>query len=82
MKKGSWKEMKLDNLRFFYGKLAAAWEGEDDDRGLFSNTYKMIIAAIESLPENPDNYVRCAMNHAISADTKTMNSIAARFTGR
>ena len=34
MKKGSWKEMKLDNLRFFYGKLAAAWEGEDDDRGL------------------------------------------------
>ena len=81
MKKISWKEHKLSNLRFFYGKLAAAWEHEEDDRVLFSNTYKMIVAAVESLPENPDNYVRCAMNHAISADMKTMDDIAARFAG-
>lgn len=82
MKKVSWKEAKLAHLRFFYGRLAVAWEGESDDRGLFSNTYKMIVNAVSSLPENPGNYVRCAMNHAISADLEMMDRIAVRFSCR
>ena len=80
--KKSWKERKLIVLRFHYEKLAAAWDNEGDDRRLFCNLYKMIVHAVESLPDNPDNYVCCAMNNLIRDDRKTLDEIAARFAGR
>lgn len=81
--KESWKQRHLHHLKFFYGKLAEKWKDiTTDDRLVFVNTYRMMIDALESLPEEPVNYVCVAMNKKLRQDRKTLDSIAAVFQGR
>lgn len=79
----TWKERKLDNITFFYGDLAKKYDnGYGDDRQVFVNLYNMIIEALESLPDEPNNYICCAVNHSISDDRKTMDRISNYFENR
>ena len=82
MKNVSWKERKLDYLCFKYEEVAGKWENEHDDRIIVHNMFNMMIRAIKSLPDNPDNLVCVAMNNKISEYMKTMDDIMARFAGR
>lgn len=79
----TWKDIKLSFLKGKYQKHADKWQNiKSDDRGVFCNIYNMIIKAIESLPDEPDNYVAVAMNHEINHDRETMDEILAYFTGK
>lgn len=79
----TWKERKLDNIKFFYGDLAEKYDnGYGDDRQVFVNLYNMIIEAIESLPDEPNNYICCAVNHSIHDDCKIMDRISNYFENR
>ena len=43
------------------------------------NIYDRLIEAIESLPEEPNLYVKVAMNHEMNKDIDTMEEIIKRF---
>lgn len=79
MKELSWKESKIKFLKMHYEKYLAEFTGWIDDRQIYCNTYKMIMRAVESLPDEPDNYIRVAMNHAINKDLQMMDSIILHF---
>ena len=78
MENKTWKSEKLDFLKFRYEKKAEEWKERHDDRRLFSNTYYLIITAIETLPEEPNNYVCVAMNAMIKKDREILDSIMKR----
>lgn len=82
MKKQTYKEQKLDYMKWLYQKKAIAWMNEHDDRKIYSNIYFMIVEAIQSLPDEPDNYVAVAMNKAIREDMELLDRIAAKFQDR
>jgi len=73
------QNQKIDYLQLFYGKDAKKWENENDDRRLFSNMYYQIIQALESLEDNDNVYISCAMNVSISRDEKVLSKIQRRF---
>ena len=79
MKNKNWKSVKLDCLKFLYEKKAEEWKECHDDRRLFSNMYYQIITGVETLPENPNNYVRVAMNAMIQKNREELDSIMERF---
>lgn len=82
MKKRTWRDRKIDFLKMFFEKDAKRWENKTDDRKLFSNMYYMIVNAVMSLPEEPNNFVCCAMNEAINEEIQTMQKIQKVFEGR
>lgn len=71
----SWKERERDYFSFMYGDLAEDWKVEKDDRKLFSNTYFMIMEAINSLDDDPNPYVKVAMNRMLEADKCMLDRI-------
>lgn len=71
----SWKERERDYFSFMYGDLAEDWKDEIDDRKLFSNTYFMIMEAINSLDDDPNPYVKVAMNRMLEADNCMLDRI-------
>ena len=77
--KKTWKQQKLDFMKHLYGKYIDEFRGCQDDRGLYCNTYWLIVEAIESLDDNPNNYVCVAVNNAIRADLAMMDGILVRF---
>ena len=79
MKNNSWKESKKHTMETFYGKYLKEFEGYSDDRKIYCNTYEMIMKALESLPDDPQCYVRCAMNQTINNDMGMMDRIILRF---
>ena len=79
MQKLSWKQMHLNRLESFYGRFMEEFEGFSDDRMIYRNTYQMIQAAVESLPEEPHCFVKVAMNKQIAADEGMMDRIILRF---
>lgn len=81
--KESWKQKRLDYLKKYYGPLANKWQGiTGDDRAIFCNIYRMMIEALESLPEEPLNYIKVAMAHHMQQDRKTLRDIEEAFKGR
>ena len=79
----TWKQRHLDYLRRWFGKDADRWQDiTTDDRLVYCNMYRMMIAAIESLPEDPNNYVCVAMNKELERDASTLTSIQHIFAGR
>ena len=78
MENKTWKSAKLEFLKYKYEKKAEEWKEYHDDRRLFSNTYYQIITAIETLPEEPNNYVCVAMNNAIKEDREVLDRIMKR----
>ena len=77
----SWRDMKLYFLET-YEEDAKRWENESDDRKLFSNIYKNLVEATESLPAEPHCMVCVAMNNYIKEHKAMLNDIRRRFEGR
>ena len=77
----SWKRSKLSYLEFFYGSEYKSWKDLDthDDRRLYCNTYEQIIDAINSLDDDPHNFVCVAMNKYIEEQENMMDRIIANF---
>lgn len=75
----TWKEQKLDYMKYFFEEKAILWKDEHDDRRLYSNMYFQIKEAIESLEDEPNIYVCVAMNNEINKDKETMKSILEHF---
>ena len=80
-KNESWKVLKLKYLKVIYGLHVRGFGGYDDDRGLYINTYNMMVRAINTLPDCPDIFIKCAMNEAIKKDCKMLDGIIKRFKG-
>jgi len=81
----SWRQIHLDHIRFKYAKKAAEWgklERLYDDRLVFCNVYRLMEEALNSLPENPINYVCVAMNKKMEADRRMLDEILDVFEGR
>lgn len=79
MKNDTWKTAKMEFLKFKYEKKAEEWKEYHDDRRVYSNTYYQIIKAIETLPEEPNNYVCVAMNNEINKDREMLDRIMKKF---
>ena len=77
----TWKSRKTEYLTRVYGRHIEAFRGHDDDRGIYCNTYGRMLAGIESLADEPDLYVRVAMNARIRQDTDSLDRILAVFEG-
>ena len=77
--KKTWKQQKLDFLKHPYGKYIDEFRGCHDDRRVYYNIYQQIVEAVESLDDNPNNYVCVAVNDAIRADLMMMDDILVRF---
>lgn len=78
----TWKEQKLDYLKWLFEEKAVLWKNEHDDRKLFSIMYFKIKEAVESLDDEPNLYVCVAMNNRISEDVATMEDIIEHFKNR
>jgi len=79
MKNDTWKTAKMEFLKFKYEKKAEEWKEYLDDRRVYSNIYYQIIKAIETLPEEPNNYVCVAMNNEINKDREMLDRIMKKF---
>ena len=77
----TWKEQKLDYIRFMFEEKAILWKDEHDDRRLYSNRYFQIKEALESHDE-PNLYVSVAMNNELNKDIATMKRILEHFKDR
>lgn len=80
--KESYRERKIEFMQLIYGKKAEEWKDMHDDRRVYANTYRMILEALESLPEEPNNYVCVAMNRMIGEDRELMDKILEHFKDR
>ena len=81
--KKSWKKMWTDHFERKYAAAVARWDGKfDDDRLVFCNTYRMIVRALDSLSDDPDTLVKCAMNSAFEKEQKSLDAILGYFENR
>ena len=79
LREKSWKQFQLDYLKYFYEEKAEAWKNERNDKRVYSNSYYIMVEAINSLPEEPNNFVVVAMNTKINEYEQQMNEIEERF---
>lgn len=82
--KETWKQVTIGLLKGKYQKKVEEWQNLEyvDDRAVFCGIYRKILKAVETLPEEPHNYVCCAMNDKIRSDREKMDEIMERFRGR
>ena len=81
----SWKALHIAFLKFRYEAKAAEWTKAEflhDDRLVFVNVYRLMIEALSSLPENPNNYVCVAMNAKMEKDRQMLDKILDVFRDR
>ena len=81
----SWKQIHLDHIHFAFRAKAEEWSKEErlhDDRLVFCNIYRLMEEALNSLPDEPNNYVCVAMNRKMEADRQILNEILAVFENR
>lgn len=81
----SWKTLHLDHLKFKYAAKAAEWTAAEylhDDRLVFVNVYRLMIEALESLPDEPNNYICVAMNAKMEKDRQMLDEILDVFRDR
>ena len=81
MKAKSWKQIKTEYLELVYGRYVPEFSQYSDDRDVYVHTYYSVMRAIDSLPDNPDIYVRVAMNRAIEQDTEMFDRIIESVKG-
>ena len=81
---GSWKQKQISAFIYLYRPAAERWnaEGHSDDRRVYCNTYRLILAGLRSLPAEPPLYIRNAVNDAMRRVRATLDRIAARFEKR
>lgn len=77
--KKTWKQAKLHDIKTRFGGCIEEYKDFTDDRLVYVNIYNQIIEAIESLPEEPNNYIKVAMFHQINKDEKILNRIYSNF---
>ena len=79
----NYKMMHIQYLKMHYGKKAEIWKDvTTDDRLVYCNLYQMMIEALESLPDEPNNYVCVALNKKMEKDCSTLTSILNVFQDR
>ena len=80
----SWKHKQLSAFMYLYRPAAERWsaEGHTDDRRVYCNIYRMIVAGLRALPAEPPLYIRKAVIDAMRRDRATLDRIAARFEKR
>ena len=79
LREKSWKQFQLDYLEYFYKEKAEAWKNEHNDKKVYSNSYFIMVEAINSLPDEPNNFVIVAMNNKINEYEQQMQEIDERF---
>ena len=77
--KKTWKQARLHSIEIQYGTIYDMFKGHDDDRQVFCNTYDSIERALNSLPEEPDSYIKVAMWRQINKDKELLDRIYATF---
>ncbi len=81
-----WKSLKLWSWAHDYESKAEEWNNifppVTDDRRIFINTYYQVYNAIDSLTDNPNTWVCCAISHELDSERKTMDEIIDKFTER
>ena len=75
----TWKQMRMRMVKDFYGKYVPEFEGHEDDRKIFCNTYRMILDALEELPDEPAIFTKCAINNGIGKEMEMMDRIIYKF---
>lgn len=75
----TWKQKKIHDVKIQFSGCIEEFEGFDDDRRVYINIYNQIIDAIESLPDEPHGYIKCAVTHQIKADGEILNRIREKF---
>ena len=81
--KETYKALHLKYLKMRYGEKAEQWKDiTTDDRLIYCNIYHMMIEALESLPDEPNNYVCVALNKKMERDCSTLESIKTVFGDR
>lgn len=74
-----WRRKMIVYMEHVYGCHVSEFEGYDDDRMVYINTYNMIMNALDSIPDEVNLYVRTALRKAIHEDLEMLNRIIARF---
>lgn len=79
--KKSWKSEKTELLVSLYGQYATRYQDEKhtDDRGVFVQTYNLMLDALRCLPNEPHVLVRVAMNRYIAEYMLKLDNIKKRF---
>ena len=78
----TWKAHKLDYLKGIYGRYVDEFDKYHDDRKLYCNMYRLLVEAVESLPDEPNGTVKVAMNRYISGELNTMQKIIDHFKNK
>lgn len=78
----TWKQANIHNMEVRYGGLAKDFMSErleeGDERLDYIKLYNKIIDALESLPDEPVEYVRLAMWYRMAKDKEILNGIMNR----
>lgn len=78
-----WKHLKLWVWANDYEAKVIEWMNlfppVKDDRREYLNTYKTVYDAIDSLPDNPPEWVCVAISHELRTERERMNGILSRF---
>lgn len=80
----TWKDLHTRLIKARFGDKADKWQngGYHDDRVIYCNLYKLMLNALDELPDQPCNYIRVAMNHKMREDCKTLAEIREVFKDR
>ena len=78
-----WKHLKLWLWASRYEDKAQEWNNilppVTDDRRVYINTYTQVYEALDSLPDNPHNWVCVAVNEKVRKERVMMSKILAQF---
>lgn len=79
----TWKQMWKDHLERHYADAAERWKDEThDDRLVFVNVYRQMQEALDSLPDDPHNFIANAVTAKIQTATRMLDEILEVFKGR
>ena len=79
MMETSWKALKIAMMEECFGKYVPVFENYEDDRKVYCNTYRMIMDGLTSLEENPNIFVRVAIDKKIEEETLMKGRVILRF---
>ena len=66
----------------YYKKNAEAWKDSYDDRRIYSNTYYMLVEAVEEMKQIENQYILYAFYKQFTKDKSMLDAIEKRFKGR
>lgn len=62
-----------------YKKNAEAWKNAHDDRRVYSNTYYILVEAVEEMKQIENQYILYAFNKQFNKDKSMLDDIEKRF---